>query len=174
MPRRASSVPLVRAVITTPFGPFIAYFNNCGLARLGFPNQSNRAPNVAKLSEKQERWLKFASAAIDQVFAGEKPTSAPPLDNSAGTDFQRAVWRALTRIPLGETRTYSQIAVAIGRPRAVRAVGTACGANPIPLFIPCHRVVAANGLGGFSGGLAWKRRLLAAEVAALKTRSTRR
>lgn len=82
----------------------------------------------------------------------------------AGTKFQRKVWRALQRIPYGETRSYAWVAAAIGHPKALRAVGRACGANPLPLIIPCHRVVAANGaLGGFSGGLAWKRRLLALE-----------
>jgi O-6-methylguanine DNA methyltransferase len=88
----------------------------------------------------------------------------PPLDLCAGSEFQRRVWRALRRIPPGRTATYGQIAQAIGHPRAVRAVGGACGANPIPVLIPCHRVVAAGGgLGGFSGGLAWKRLLLARE-----------
>jgi O-6-methylguanine DNA methyltransferase len=80
-----------------------------------------------------------------------------------GTKFQRAVWNELRKIPMGETRTYGDIAKAIDRPGAVRAVGTACGANPIALFIPCHRVVAKNGLGGFGSGLPWKKLLLKKE-----------
>ena len=80
-----------------------------------------------------------------------------------GTDFQKAVWNELRKIPRGQTRTYGEIAAAIGRPKAVRAVGTACGANPLPLFIPCHRVVAKNGLGGFGSGLPWKKLLLKEE-----------
>ena len=81
-----------------------------------------------------------------------------------GTDFQGRVWHALQKIPRGATSSYGAIARQIGRPKAVRAVGGACGANPLPVVIPCHRVLAANGrLGGFSGGLDWKRRLLAAE-----------
>jgi O-6-methylguanine DNA methyltransferase len=74
------------------------------------------------------------------------------------------VWRALRRIALGQTWSYSQVARAIGNPKAARAVGGACGANPIPVFVPCHRVLAANsGLGGFSGGLNRKRTLLKRE-----------
>ena len=74
------------------------------------------------------------------------------------------MWRALRKIALGRTWSYAQVAQAIGNPKAVRAVGGACGANPIPVFVPCHRVLAANsGLGGFSGGLNWKRALLKRE-----------
>jgi O-6-methylguanine DNA methyltransferase len=82
-----------------------------------------------------------------------------------GTSFQRAVWDAERKIPYGETRTYGEVARAIGRPSAVRGVGGANGKNPVPLFVPCHRIVARNGLGGFTGGLHHKRRLLALEGA---------
>ena len=81
------------------------------------------------------------------------------------TPFQRAVWNELKKIPRGQTRTYGEIAKAIGRPKAGRAVGSACGANPLPVFIPCHRVVAKNGLGGFGSGLPWKILLLTMEGA---------
>jgi O-6-methylguanine DNA methyltransferase len=87
----------------------------------------------------------------------------PRFGTSEGTDFQRAVWSALQNIPRGQTRTYGEIAKAIGRPKAVRAVGSACGANPLPLFIPCHRVIATGSLGGFGAGLAWKKLLLKLE-----------
>jgi methylated-DNA-[protein]-cysteine S-methyltransferase len=90
-----------------------------------------------------------------------------PLDVRAATPFQRAVWDALRAIPYGETRTYSDVARAIGRPGAARAVGGACGANPWPIIVPCHRVVASDGtLGGYSAGLKWKRLLLRLEGAA--------
>lgn len=83
-----------------------------------------------------------------------------------GTTFQQAVWKVLLKIPSGKTMTYGEVAKAIKNPKAVRAVGTACGANPIPLLVPCHRVVASNGgLGGFGGGLPLKERLLLAEGA---------
>jgi O-6-methylguanine DNA methyltransferase len=95
---------------------------------------------------------------------GRNPKSLPPLDLSSGTAFQQRVWCALRRIASGETRSYTEIAIAIGHRKAARAVGGACGANPIPVLLPCHRVLAANHrLGGFSGGLDWKIRLLARE-----------
>ena len=82
----------------------------------------------------------------------------------AGTEFQKSVWNALRKISFGKTKSYGEIARAIGKPKAVRAVGGACGANPVPVLVPCHRVLAANKkLGGFSGGLDWKRKLLALE-----------
>ena len=81
-----------------------------------------------------------------------------------GTVFQRRVWRALSRIPRGETRTYAQIARAIGNPAAVRAVGSACGANPVALVVPCHRAVRTDGgLGGYAWGIGRKKRLLELE-----------
>ncbi len=87
-----------------------------------------------------------------------------PLDISCTTIFQEEVWRALLLIPTGAVSTYGEVAKRIGRPKAVRATGSACGANPLPLFIPCHRVVAADGgLGGFMGGTENKIRLLQME-----------
>ena len=83
----------------------------------------------------------------------------------AGTDFERRVWEALQQIPYGATRTYGEIAASLGRPAAARAVGSANHKNPIPIVIPCHRVVAANGgLGGYGGGLELKRNLLDLEA----------
>ena len=87
-----------------------------------------------------------------------------PADLSAGTPFQQRVWRAIAAIPRGETRSYAWLARKAGKPKAVRAAANACGANPVPLLIPCHRVIASDGsLGGFSCGLAIKRRLLRLE-----------
>lgn len=105
----------------------------------------------------------FACAAIE----GRKPGKCPPLDDrvlACATGFRRAIWAALQRIPRGATCTYAELAGQVGHPRAARAAGSACGANPFPLFVPCHRAVAAGGrLGGFSAGLAWKILLLAGE-----------
>jgi len=79
----------------------------------------------------------------------------------AGTEFQKVIWRKLLEIPYGETRTYSEIAEIIGRPKAVRAVGSACGSNPIPFLIPCHRVIGKDGsLTGYAGGIENKKFLL--------------
>lgn len=86
------------------------------------------------------------------------------IDISCGTPFQQKVWRALRTIPKGQTRSYAWVAKKIGKPKAVRAVANACGANPYPVVIPCHRVIRSDGsLGGFSGGLKLKRKLLARE-----------
>ena len=114
--------------------------------------------------------LAFARAVIEGRAVGKGPAVHPAVFAQA-TPFQQAIWRALRRIPCGSTETYTDVARQAGRPRAVRAAGGACGANPLPLFIPCHRVVAANGrLGGFSSGLGWKQWLLAVEGALPATR----
>jgi O-6-methylguanine DNA methyltransferase len=86
-----------------------------------------------------------------------------------GTAFQKSVWEADRRIPYGQTRTYADVARSIGKPRAVRAVGGANGKNPVPLLVPCHRIVASDGIGGFTGGLHYKRRLLALEGAPISS-----
>lgn len=105
--------------------------------------------------------------ALDQFrlyFAGKLPTFDLPLE-IIGTGFQKRVWNALRDIHYGETRSYSQIAREIGAPRAVRAVGAANGRNPLPIIVPCHRVIGASGkLVGFGGGLDWKRFLLDLEA----------
>jgi len=103
-----------------------------------------------------------AARQIDEYLTGKRITFDLPL-KTEGTDFQKSVWNELCKIPYGETASYSDIAKRIGRPGAYRAVGSACGANPIPLIIPCHRVVAAVGLGGFAGGLSLKRKLMEIE-----------
>ncbi len=97
---------------------------------------------------------------------GARATFDLPLDPAAGTDFQRAVWRAVARIPYGTTISYGELARRIGRPGHVRAAGGANARNPLPIVVPCHRVVGARGdLTGYSGGLARKRALLALEAA---------
>ena len=97
-------------------------------------------------------------------FGGELKSFDVPLE-IAGTEFQRRVWSALRTIPYGQTRSYSEIAAQIGAPQAVRAVGAANGRNPIPIIVPCHRVIGASGsLVGFGGGLEWKRLLLDVEA----------
>ncbi len=94
-----------------------------------------------------------------------RPLTLPPLAPPTGSPFFNAIAHAMRDIPHGHTVTYGALARNAGHPGAARAVGRACGANPIPLFIPCHRVVAAGGrIGGFSSGLAWKRHLLQAEA----------
>lgn len=100
---------------------------------------------------------------ICQLLSG-KNVPVPPIGPLPGTVFQQKVWAAIRAIPYGETRSYGELAKTIGAPKSCRAVANACGKNPVPLFIPCHRVVGSNGtLGGFSSGLAWKRQLLSLE-----------
>ncbi len=155
----------VQATIPTDKGVFTAWLTERGLARLDFPSRtrstSARAGVSGPLNPDQQRWLKLTTLALESVLVGRKPRALPPLDWSGSTDFQRSVWGALLRIGTGQTRTYAGIAREIGRPLAARAVGGACGANPVPVLVPCHRVLAASGrIGGFSGGLDWKRDLL--------------
>ncbi len=148
--------------IETPLGKFRAQFTEHGLARLQFPKA--KADPIADPIVPPKKWLRQTSAALQTILAGKTPEHLPPLDLSAGTLFQQQTWRALLRIPAGCTRGYGELARAIRRPKAARAIGGACGANPIPVLIPCHRVVGANGsLTGFSGGMHWKVKLLEIE-----------
>jgi methylated-DNA-[protein]-cysteine S-methyltransferase len=102
---------------------------------------------------------------LDQYFAGRRRTFDVSIDLSGMTDFQRRVLTATARVPYGELTTYRQVARGAGNEQASRAAGAAVGSNPVPIVVPCHRVVATDGsLGGYSGGLAAKRRLLALEL----------
>ncbi|HPI74146.1 MAG TPA: methylated-DNA--[protein]-cysteine S-methyltransferase [bacterium] len=117
---------------------------------------------------KDERAFDKVRPQLDVYFSGKPVDWQMALDVSSGTDFQQLVWSALRRIPYGQTITYGQLAQSIGKPGASRAVGAANAANPLPVIIPCHRVVAGNGrLGGFSGGLHIKQALLRLEGALL-------
>lgn len=107
--------------------------------------------------------LREAKAQLEEYFSGQRRVFDLPL-RFGGTAFQHAVWEALLDIPYGETRSYGQIAAAIGRPKAVRAAGQAIGRNPISIIVPCHRVIGQNGtLTGFGGGLPIKEKLLKGE-----------
>jgi O-6-methylguanine DNA methyltransferase len=151
--------------IATGDGEFTAWFSEHGLVGLDFPGRPSPSMSDARSGPAPNaRWLQLTADALRAVLAGKKMASLPPFDWRGATEFQQTIWRAMQRIPPGQTRTYAQLAADAGRPRAVRATGGACGANPIPVLVPCHRVVASGGrLGGFSGGLDWKRLLLARE-----------
>ena len=153
--------------IKTSHGIFIATFSERGLAQLDFPRSRNlRRSNGNDVSKPKNlrAWQTATAEALKQSLAGRTPKALPPLDLTSGQEFQRRVWSALQTISTGKTRSYSEVAATIGKPKAARAVGSACGANPIPVLIPCHRVLAANKkIGGFSGGLDWKRALLERE-----------
>ncbi len=165
-------VKLATAVVETPIGALRLAVTADGVTRIGLPRSSG--PGFAGwlrttfADAERVPWLPLVdklSQELAEYFAGRRREFSLPLD-LRGTSFQRAVWREIAAIPYGETRTYGGIASAAGSPRAVRAAGTATGNNPVPILIPCHRVIAAHGrLGGFSGGLDAKRRLLALERA---------
>lgn len=168
---------MIHAVsIPTEAGEFIAHFSERGLAGIDFPGRkrvektpgpqdSKQIPlNPPAASPELLAWEELTATALRAALAGKPAGTLPPFDWRGATRFQQSIWRALLRIPAGRTSTYAELAAAAGHPRAVRAAGSACGANPIPVLVPCHRVVASGGrLGGFSGGLDWKRRLLARE-----------
>jgi O-6-methylguanine DNA methyltransferase len=153
--------------ISTRDGQFVARYSEKGLAELNFPNaKAFVAPKRSEggpIPTKIRALHRATETALKSILAGRKPKNLPPLD-LAGTEFQKSVWNALRKISIGNTKSYGEIAEAIGKPKAVRAVGGACGANPVPVLVPCHRVLAANKkLGGFSGGLDWKCSLLKRE-----------
>ncbi len=115
--------------------------------------------------EREDRVLRSCASQLQEYFAGERRHFDLPLA-PGGTDFQRSVWQALEKIPYGERRSYRDLARAIARPKAVRAVGAANGRNPLPIVVPCHRVVGSDGsLTGFAGGLEAKKLLLDLEAA---------
>jgi methylated-DNA-[protein]-cysteine S-methyltransferase len=106
--------------------------------------------------------LKDTATQLEEYFAGELTEFTVPMELD-GTPFQKDVWTELTRIPYGTTISYGELARRVGRPKGPRAVGQANGKNPIPIIVPCHRVLASTGIGGYGGGLPMKRTLLAVE-----------
>lgn len=166
---RTDSAPTERPLVTTrldsPIGALTLFGTHEALVGLYF-EQHRPAPRLSGRPG--------ASPALDQARADleayfRDPSQGPRVVLAAhGTELERAVWRQLAKIPLGQTRTYGEIAAALGRPRAARAVGSAVARNPLSILVPCHRVVGARGaLTGFAGGLERKAWLLAHEGVAL-------
>ena len=150
--------------LQSPVGPLLIAGDESAVRRISFPK--NGKP------EKPERdWLEAARGPIAdavkqlrEYFAGRRMQFDLPLAPE-GTPFQRSVWKRLEEIPYGETISYAELAKRVGNPKAARAVGSANGKNPLPIVIPCHRVIAADGtLGGFGGGLPTKTTLLELEA----------
>jgi O-6-methylguanine DNA methyltransferase len=160
--------PCLALPVSTNAGQFVARYSEKGLVRLSFPAHGRAELPLGQDAQQRvpttiRNWHRITEAALKNILAGRSPKRLPPLD-PVGTEFQKSVWNAMRKIPVGQTKSYGEIARAIGNPKAVRAVGGACGANPIPVLIPCHRVLAAKGkIGGFSSGLDRKRDLLARE-----------
>ncbi len=168
---------LYSITVDSPVGPLFLAASQKGLLALEFdkrlPGQQTIRPNPRDLRNEPNR-LHFEESAealeayisqLEEYFAGHRREFTFPLD-LRGTDFQVACWRALLAIPYGETRTYADIARAVGRPQGFRAVGMANNRNPIAIVVPCHRVIASDGtLCGYGGGLDVKRKLLELEGA---------
>ena len=148
----------------SPLGPLLIAATARGICSLNFDDSEAalraRFPNATVMPDDGTiaPWVAAALALIERPAAHDLPIDVQ------GTAFQEKVWRELRRIPLGETRSYAEIAAAVGQPGAVRAVGTANGANPVAVLVPCHRVVRSDGsLGGYAGGVERKARLLERE-----------
>lgn len=152
-----------------PLGPLVLLAGagpEGALEAILFPNEgAAAAPELRPIAEADAGALRQARDELAAYFAGALRVFATPLAPS-GTPFQRAVWRRVSAVPYGATTSYAAIAEAIGRPRAARAVGGANGRNPIPIIIPCHRILGSHrGLRGYGGGLALKADLLRLEGA---------
>jgi O-6-methylguanine DNA methyltransferase len=164
-------------LVTSQVGPLFLAASARGLVALEFdqrlPGQQTIRPNPRDLRAESQK-IRFEDSAhelgayvreLEEYFAGTRRAFDFPLD-LRGTDFQIACWRALLAIPYGETRTYADIARAVGRPQGFRAVGMANNRNPVAIVVPCHRVIASDGtLCGYGGGLDIKRKLLELEGA---------
>jgi len=156
----ALSIPYAETVIATPIGDLRLVAGDGGLVAIDWHAQSRDARSAGALGPIRHPVLLDAECQLREYFAGRRTVFALPLDFN-GTAFQKRVWQALLEIPFGRTRSYGDIARRLGSPKATRAVGAANGRNPLPIVVPCHRVIGASGdLTGFGGGLDLKARLL--------------
>ena len=170
---RAAEEGLLDVAYTTtdsPFGPLLLAKTRRGLVRVGLPNQDaeellvDLADRVSPRVLEAPRELDEVRRELDLYFEGKLDRFDLPLDWRLSGGFRQRVLRAINRIPYGQTRSYTEMARRAGNERAVRAAGTACGSNPIPLVVPCHRVLRTSGaLGGYGGGLPMKQGLLELE-----------
>jgi methylated-DNA-[protein]-cysteine S-methyltransferase len=159
------------STVDSPFGPLIVATTPRGLVKIGFPATDDPDATLQELAARISPRMLEAPAQLDDVrrqldlyFEGHLREFDLPLDWQLSKGFRRRALRAIDRIPYGKTRSYTQIARSAGNERAVRAAGTACGANPIPIVVPCHRVLRSGGaLGGYGGGLPMKEALLQME-----------
>lgn len=171
--RARGTQSIVTAQLSSPLGPLVVAASPAGLCMLEFVDRRALAGQVRTLLKRcdlpvvpgRNAHLERLASELGEYFAGDREQFEVPLDARA-TAFQRLVWDELSRIPYGETRSYEDVALAIGRPGAQRAVGRANGQNPLSILVPCHRVVQKNGqLRGYGGGLWRKRWLLDHETA---------
>jgi methylated-DNA-[protein]-cysteine S-methyltransferase len=154
----------MRLLVDSPIGPLGVSLDGETVVGVRFGASAGSSTSAGSSSAHSSS----GHTAIDQLvayFAGELTEFTVPVELRGGSDFERAVWAEIAKIPYGEMLTYGAIATALGDPGAARAVGTACNHNPVPVIVPCHRVVGAGGkLIGFGGGLPRKRQLLELEA----------
>lgn len=156
---------LCSRTIDTPLGPMFAQAGDKGLVKLEFVDEAQPDEPRAPARGPEPEHLAQTAEQLAEYFAGARRQFTVPLD-LRGTAFQRRVWRSLMTIPFGQTRSYCDLAHALGDANAARAVGQANGRNPVAVIVPCHRVIAADGtLGGYGGGIERKRWLLGHEGA---------
>jgi methylated-DNA-[protein]-cysteine S-methyltransferase len=155
-----TTTPTFTMPLDTPVGRLFLESDGDVLIAIRLPSPANVARDAG--GHDAPPVLKDTATQLEEYFAGDRTEFDLPMELD-GTEFQREVWRELTRIPYGETISYGELARRVGRPRGPRAVGQANGRNPIPIIVPCHRVLASNGVGGYGGGLPMKRALLAVE-----------
>ena len=157
------TTPTYTMPLDTPVGRLVLESDGDVLIGIWLPTDPKRVRGAASGSgHDAPPVLKDAATQLEEYFAGERTEFSVTMELD-GTVFQREVWAELARIPYGETISYGELARRVGRPRGPRAVGQANGKNPIPIIVPCHRVLAGNGIGVYGGGLPMKRALLAVE-----------
>lgn len=166
----AGLVEVAYRTLDTPVGPLLLAATAQGLVRVAFEREgfdavlSALATTLSPRVLEAPRRLDEAAAELEEYFTGARRRFDLPLDRALSTGFREKVQRVLPRIDYGSTRSYKEIAELVGSPRAVRAVGTACATNPLPIVVPCHRVLRTDGaLGGYIGGLDAKTALLTLE-----------
>jgi methylated-DNA-[protein]-cysteine S-methyltransferase len=170
---QAGILDVAYTTVDSPVGPLLLAATERGLVRVAYQGEGldevidtlgrRLSPRVLHAPRRLDR----AAAELDEYFRRRRTTFDLPLDRSLSTGFRQAVQGYLPNIPYGATRSYQQVAEQVGNPRAVRAVGSACATNPLPIVVPCHRVLRADGaLGGYIGGPAVKSALLNLEAAA--------
>ncbi|MCI5130531.1 MAG: methylated-DNA--[protein]-cysteine S-methyltransferase [Candidatus Electrothrix sp. EH2] len=158
---------MFRTTFDTPIGTLHLFADDSALYRISFPATKTALPEAVSAPE-NHLLLNQVKQQLNAYFHGSRQRFDLPLAVE-GTAFQQAVWKCMLEIPFGETRTYGEIAAALGNPNKARAVGGAANKNPLPIVIPCHRVIGSSGrLTGFAGGLEVKRFLLALEGNASK------
>ncbi len=161
-----------RTMITTIVGQLTLVGSELGLYAVLWESDSLTRVRLPMLLEENKIFPLFIETEqqLSEYFLGQRKHFTVQLDFRYGTTFQQLAWRALQAIPYGEVRTYAQQAQVINNPKAIRAIGSANGRNPLSIIVPCHRVIASNGtLGGFAGGLSIKQQLLDIERTALNT-----